>query len=159
VESSGRGSSTCAQQWRGGGALVVTRERGAYYFICGRARRFAQRHFVDTSTAWARHGGVRARSTAATPLGGRRHGRLGLAKARTTHGARGVGKEGGAALGGPTVRGPTDQGRPRQVCTAAGGVSCVVPTSRHRTRRRTLWRSRGKMFRTSLVPLRFSQDF
>jgi hypothetical protein len=93
--------------------MVVIQERGACYFICGRARRFAPRHFVDTSAAWARHGGVRAWSTAATLMGGRPHGRLGMAKARTTRGARGVGKEGGAALGGPTARGPADQGRPR----------------------------------------------
>jgi hypothetical protein len=123
VESSGRGSSACAQQWRGGGALVVTQERGPCCFICGRARRFAQRQFVDTSATWARHGGVCARSTAATPLGGRRHGRLGLAKARAARGARGVGKEGGAAPEGTTARGPTDQGRPRQACTAGGSGS------------------------------------
>jgi hypothetical protein len=159
VETSGRGSSTCAQQWRGGGALVVTQERGAYCFICSRARQFTQRHFVDTSAAWARHGGVRGRSTAATPLGGQRHGRLGLAKARTARGARGVGKEGGAALGGPTARGPTDQGRPQQACTTAGGASCMAPASRHRTRRRALWHSRGKMFWTRPVPLIFYQDF
>jgi hypothetical protein len=72
VESRGRGSSTCTQQWRGGGALMVARERGARGFICGRARRFAQHHFTDTTAAWARHGGGRARSTTATPLDGRR---------------------------------------------------------------------------------------
>jgi hypothetical protein len=44
---------------------------GACGFIHGRAKRFAQHHFTDTSMAWARHGGVRARSTVATPLGGR----------------------------------------------------------------------------------------
>jgi hypothetical protein len=101
VESSGRGSSTCAQQWRGGGAMVVIQERGACYFICGRARRLAPRHFVDTSAAWARHGGVRAWSTAATLMGGRPHGRLGMAKARTTRGARGVGRKAVQRLGVP----------------------------------------------------------
>jgi hypothetical protein len=120
--------------WRSGGHAGV----GCLLFYMGPSKAFAQRHFVDTSAAWARHGGMRARSTVATLLGGRRHGRLGLAKAHTTRGARVVGKEGGAALGGPTARRPADQGRPRQACTAAGGVACVAPASRHRTRRRAL---------------------
>jgi hypothetical protein len=59
-----------------GGALVVVRERGSCPFIGGRARRFAQRQVIGTSAVWAQHGGLCARSTAATPLG-RRHGRRG----------------------------------------------------------------------------------
>jgi hypothetical protein len=42
---------------------------------------------------------------------------------RAARGARGVGKEGGAAPGDPTARGPTDQGRPRQACTTGGSGS------------------------------------
>jgi hypothetical protein len=101
VESCGRRSSVCAQRWRGGGALMVTRERGACGFIRGRARRFAQHHFTDTYAAWARHGGVRARSTAATPLGGRRT--VGSAcPRRALRVAQGEwGRKGGAAPGVP----------------------------------------------------------
>jgi hypothetical protein len=101
VESCGRGSSACAQQWRGGGALMVTRERGTCGFIRGRARRFAQHQFTDTSAAWARHGGVRAQSTAATPLGGR-HTVGSACPRRARHVAQVEwGRKGGAAPGVP----------------------------------------------------------
>jgi hypothetical protein len=71
----------------------------------------------------ARYGGDVRWCTAGTPVDGRRHGQLSLAMARAARGARGVGKEGGAAPGGPTTRGPADQGRPRQACTAGGSGS------------------------------------
>jgi hypothetical protein len=101
VESCERRSTACAQRWRGGGVLMVTRERGACGFIRGRARRFAQHHFTDTYAAWARHGGVRAQSTTATPLGGRRT--VGSAcPRRARRVAQGEwGRKGGAALGVP----------------------------------------------------------
>jgi hypothetical protein len=57
VETSGRGSSTCAQQWRGGGALVVTQERGAYCFICTSKEVHAtslRRHIRGMGTTWRR---------------------------------------------------------------------------------------------------------
>jgi hypothetical protein len=88
----------------------------------------------------------------------------GARSARPGQGAHGVWRKGSGerrrcSTRGPTARGPADQGRPRQACTAAGGAAFVAPAPRHRTRRRTLWHSRGKTFRTSPVPLRFSQDF
>jgi hypothetical protein len=86
---------------------------------------------------------------------GRRQGRLGLAMARAAHGARGVGKEGGAALGGSHGM-QTGGPRPASTCVYDG---VVVGRRGVPARRRAHLRSRAKMFRTSPVQPRFSQDF
>jgi hypothetical protein len=72
--------------------------------------------------------------TMATPVDGRRHGLRGLAMAHAARGARGVGKEGGAAQGGPTARGPADQGRPQRAGPAE-------PRGGDTRRRRASWSS------------------
>jgi hypothetical protein len=112
------------------------------------------RHVRCMGTAWWRA----CAEYGSDAIGQAAHSRLGLSKARTVHGTRGVGKERRCGARGPAARGPAGQGRPRQECTAAGGAAFVAPASRHRTRRRALWCSRGKTFRTSPVPLRFSQE-
>jgi hypothetical protein len=110
-----------------------------------RCRSHGMGAWYDSDVQWFTAGGL---------VDGRWHGRLGLAMARAVRGARGVGKEGGAAPGGPTARGPADQGRPRQACTAGGNGS-----TRHSSSTSRALAFQGKMFRTSPVQLRFSQDF
>jgi hypothetical protein len=159
VESHERGSSACAQQWRGGGALMIARERGACCFICGRARRFTQRHSTDTSAAWARHGCVRTRSTAAMPLDRRRTGRSAWPRRawRVAQGEWGKGRRCGAR-GSHSAR----TGGPRPASAGVysggrGGLRGAHVATPHASARALAFQ--GKTFRTSPVPLRFSQDF
>jgi hypothetical protein len=65
-------------------------------------------HHDDKVTAWAWYGNVCA------GYGGLASSRAAARSARVARGARGVGEEGGAVQGGPTARGPADQGRPRR---------------------------------------------
>jgi hypothetical protein len=86
--------------------------------------------------------------TTATPVDGRRHGRRGLAMAQAARGTMGVGKEGGAAQGDPTVRGSADHGQPRRAGPAEprGGDA----RRRHASSSAELWRVASK-FRFSAV--------
>jgi hypothetical protein len=134
----------------GGGALMVTREREACCFIRGRARRFAQRHFTDTSAAWARHGGVRARSTAATTLGGRR-GRHCRTMARTARGVSGMARRGGGHAVQSLCASRVEPVGPWRPCRAHGGV-CAGGSARPGARRHAALWSAGclKFFQVAL---------
>jgi hypothetical protein len=109
----------------GGSALMVTREREACCFIRDRARRFAQRHFTDTSAAWARHGGVPARSTAATTLGGRRS-RHCRTMARTARGASGMARRGGGRAVQSPCASRVEPVGPRRSCGSTVGSAPVA---------------------------------
>jgi hypothetical protein len=92
-----------------------------YRRVLGGGSRTPMRHRSRGMGAW--YGDNVRWCKARTPVDGWRHGRIGLAMARAARGSRGVGKEGGAAPWSPTARGPADQGRPRQACTAGGSGS------------------------------------
>jgi hypothetical protein len=102
--------------------------------------------------AW--YGGDVRWYAASNPVDGRRHGRLGLAMARAARGAKGVGRKAARRQGVPRCAyRQTKAGLGRHVRRAAVGRRGIP------ARRRARSRSRGKMFRTSPVQLRFSKDF
>jgi hypothetical protein len=105
----GKGSSPCGFNGR---AAVYTRGQAGPFYGRRGERRFTQCQVIDTSTVWARHGGVHGRSTAATPLGQRRRSAR-LARARVARGARGEGRDGGSTREGPTAHGLKGARRPR----------------------------------------------
>jgi hypothetical protein len=129
---------------------MVMREREACCFIRDRARRFAQRHFTDTSATWARHGSVRARSTAATTLGGRRS-RHCRTMARTARGASGMARRGGGRAVQSPCASRVEPVGPRRLCRVHSGV-CAGGSARPGARRRAALWSAGcpKFFQVAL---------
>jgi hypothetical protein len=178
VESRGRGSSACAQQWRGSGS-GVTREGE----LCVRPTMVGRRRSDDRTGAGCLlfymrpskavrtaplHQHVRGMGTArlrayaeygGDAVGRAAHGRLGLAKARTARCARGVGKRKAVQRQGVPRRADrwTKSGLDRRVRRRAGRPSWRPRRDTARVGARS--GVPGKTFRTSPVPLRFSQDF
>jgi hypothetical protein len=101
----------------------------------------------------AQHGDAHGRSTAETPLGGRRHGRRDVTCVRVARGARGEAREGGSARAVPlravqrTVAGLGIRAQPR-VRVRGLALACA--------RRCAGARSGAETFRGCLVRLLFS---